>query len=153
MKRYNIKFKYRDEYSNVKWNEQECTIYADSQYAAEKNVKSLKLNTKNRADIIPEADVKNEFNGRNAIVNRYFDILSNKYRKDSDTEWDLNSLAAKSGWKVSKDKSSALAKGEQDKKIVYAFDGTTDNSALKLNGFAKEEGKSHVEGNAGCQRA
>jgi len=75
--------------------------------------------------------------------------LSNKYRKDSDTEWDLNSLAAKSGWKVSKDKSSALAKGEQDKKIVYAFDGTTDNSALKLNGFAKEEGKSHVEGNAG----
>ena len=83
------------------------------------------------------------------VVNRYFDILSNKYRKDSDTEWDLNSLAAKSGWKVSKDKSSALAKGEQDKKIVYAFDGTTDNSALKLNGFAKEEGKSHVEGNAG----
>lgn len=114
-----------------------------------KTAKSLKLNTKNRADIIPEADVKNEFNGRNAIVNRYFDILSNKYRKDSDTEWDLNSLAAKSGWKVSKDKSSALAKGEQDKKIVYAFDGTTDNSALKLNGFAKEEGKSHVEGNAG----
>ena len=114
-----------------------------------KTAKGLKLNTKNRADIIPEADVKNEFNGRNAIVNRYFDILSNKYRKDSDTEWDLNSLAAKSGWKVSKDKSSALAKGEQDKKIVYAFDGTTDNSALKLNGFAKEEGKSHVEGNAG----
>lgn len=114
-----------------------------------KTAKSLKLNTKNRADIIPEADVKNEFNGRNAIVNRYFDILSNKYRKDSDTEWDLNSLAAKSGWKVSKDKSSALAKGEQDKKTVYAFDGTTDNSALKLNGFAKEEGKSHVEGNAG----
>lgn len=114
-----------------------------------KTAKGLKLNTKNRADIIPEADVKNEFNGRNAIVNRYFDILSNKYRKDSDTEWDLNSLAAKSGWKVSKDKSSALAKGEQDKKTVYAFDGTTDNSALKLNGFAKEEGKSHVEGNAG----
>lgn len=114
-----------------------------------KTAKSLKLNTKNRADIIPEADVKNEFNGRNAIVNRYFDILSNKYRKDSDTEWDLNSLAAKSGWKVSKDKSSALAKGEQDKKTVYAFDGTTENSALKLNGFAKEEGKSHVEGNAG----
>ena len=51
-----------------------------------KTAKGLKLNTKNRADIIPEADVKNEFNGRNAIVNRYFDILSNKYRKDSDTE-------------------------------------------------------------------
>ena len=114
-----------------------------------KTAKSLKLNTKNRADIISKADVKNEFNGRNAIVNRYFDILSNKYRKDSDTEWDLNSLAAKSGWKVSKDKSSALSKGEQDKKTIYAFDGTTDNSALKFNGFAKEEGKSHVEGNVG----
>ena len=41
MKRYNIKFKYRDEYSNGKWNEQECTIYADSKYAAEKECRKI----------------------------------------------------------------------------------------------------------------
>lgn len=41
MKRYNIKFKYRDEYSNGKWSEQECTIYADSKYAAEKECRKI----------------------------------------------------------------------------------------------------------------
>ncbi len=111
--------------------------------------KNLGLDTKNRTDIVSKDDVKNEFSGRNAIVNRYFDILSNKYRKDTDFDWNLNALAEKSGWKVAKDKSSSLAKKENAQKTVYALDGTGDVSALKLNGFAQEEGKAHFAGNAG----
>lgn len=111
--------------------------------------KNLGLDTKDRPDIITKADVKAEFNGRNAIVNRYFDILSNKYRKDTDTEWDINGLAEKSGWKVTADKSSATAKKENTQKTVYAFDGSADVSKVKLNGFAKEEGAPYIAGEAG----
>lgn len=111
--------------------------------------KNLGLDTKDRPDIITKADVKAEFNGRNAIVNRYFDILSNKYRKDTDTEWDINGLAEKSGWKVTADKSSATAKKENTQKTVYAFDGSGDVSKVKLNGFAKEDGAAYIAGEAG----
>ena len=114
-----------------------------------KTAKSLKLNTSDRKDIIADEDVKAEFSGRDAIVNRYFDLLCNKYRKDTDFDWDLNALAQKSGWKVSKDKSSAALKGEQVSKTVYAFDGSTDVSALKLEGFAPEADKPHLQGSAG----
>ncbi len=114
-----------------------------------KTAKSLGVDTKDRADIISAADVKNEFNGRDAIVNRNFDLLSNKYRKDTDFDWDLNALAEKSGWKVSKDKSVSVAKGEQIAKTVYIFDGNSDISAVKLDGFAQESGKAHLQGSAG----
>ena len=41
MKKYNVKFKYRDNQSNSKWNEQECVVYANSKYAAEKECKEM----------------------------------------------------------------------------------------------------------------
>lgn len=115
-----------------------------------KTAKSIKLSTAGRDDIIAEAEVKTEFAGRDAILNRYFDILSNKYRKDTETNWDATALATKLGWKVTKDKSSALLKGEvESKKTVYNFDGTGDLSSLKLAGFAQEEGSPHFIGNEG----
>ncbi len=115
-----------------------------------KTAKNLKLDTKTRKDIVSDSDVKVEFNGRDAIVNRYFDILSNCYRADTDTYWNLNSLAEKSGWKVSKDKSNAVQKADnENKKIVYNLDGSSDVSSFKLNGFNKEEGKPHFHGDAG----
>jgi pectinesterase len=116
-----------------------------------KTAKNLKLDMKGREDIISDADVKSEFNGRDAIVNRHFDILSNKYRADSDNVWDLNALAAKQGWKVSKDKSASVQKADSEcKKTVYTFDGKSDVSAVKLNGFAQESGKAHLQGKEGA---
>ncbi|MGI5058650.1 pectinesterase family protein [Treponema pectinovorum] len=115
-----------------------------------KTSKNIKASIKGRNDIVPESEVKTEFAGRDAILNRYFDILSDKYRKDLDTNWNATELAEKLGWKVSKDKSSSLLKGEvESKKIVYSFDGTGDLSSLKINGFAQEQGKSYFVGNAG----
>jgi len=34
MKRYTIKFKYKDTISNYKWRTQSCSLYADNEYQA-----------------------------------------------------------------------------------------------------------------------
>lgn len=112
--------------------------------------KSIGVDTKGRDDILSADDAKNEFNGRQAILNRYYDGFVYRYKKDAEDYLDIDGIIAANGWKVSKDKSSALLKGEtEDEKVVYALDGTGDVSALKCEGFALEEGKPHFAGAAG----
>lgn len=118
----------------------------------EKSAKSMKLDTENRDDILSKDEVKAEFAGRDAILNRNYDLLARKYRKDSDFYFDAAGVAAKMGWKISKDKSSALLPGEIESKVqIIALDGTNDASLsnVKFSGFAKEEGKPHFQGSAG----
>lgn len=105
---------------------------------------------KNRKDILSKDVVKNEFSGRNAILNRYYNGYAFAYKKDVESYWDVDALVKNRGWKVSKDKSSALLKGEvEGARTVYVLDGKADVSALKLNGFAAEGDKGHFAGDAG----
>lgn len=117
-----------------------------------KTAKKIGVDADGRQDIISDSDVKNEFNGRDAILNRCYDLIGGKYRKDIDFYWDVGALAANRGWKVSKDKSRSVLAGEvEPKKEVFALDGTDDASlkSVKFSGFAKEADKPHYAGKAG----
>ncbi|MCR4823126.1 MAG: Ig-like domain-containing protein [Treponema sp.] len=117
----------------------------------EKTAKSIGIDVKGRNDILSSKEVKSEFSGRDAILNRYYDITSLKYKKDSDTYWDVKKLASDNKWKVSKDKSKALLKGEKEAvKTLYILDGSKEYADLKCEGFALEAGKTHYAGSAGA---
>ena len=113
--------------------------------------KSIGVKTEGRKDIIPESEVGTEFNGRDAILNRYYDISTLKYKKDSETYWDVKALAKERKWSVSEDKSKSLLAGEKEVvKTTYVLDGAKDYPDLALNGFAQEKNKAHFQGAAGA---
>ncbi|MBQ0050591.1 MAG: hypothetical protein KBT11_00835 [Treponema sp.] len=113
--------------------------------------KNLKEKPESRKDVVSDADAKNEFGGRRAILNRVYDAVSNKYRKDSDFFWDVDALVAAKKWKVSEDKSNALLAGEKESvRTVYVLDGAKEYPELKCEGFAVESGKPHFQGAAGA---
>lgn len=116
--------------------------------------KSLGVSTEGRKDIIPEKDVSLEFSGRDAILNRHYDILAGKYRKDSEGIFDASAVASSRKWKISTDKSSSLLKGETEpEQEIFFLDGTNDTglSKVKFDGFAKEADKPHYAGNPGAK--
>ncbi|MDE6736870.1 MAG: Ig-like domain-containing protein, partial [Treponemataceae bacterium] len=103
-------------------------------------------------DIVSSEDVASEFSGRRAILNRLYDTSAGKYKKDSETYWDIGALIAKTGWNVAADTSEELLDGETEAKItVYEFDKEISEYAdLTAEGFAKENGKAHAQAkNAG----
>ena len=103
-------------------------------------------------DVVSSDDVANEFSGRKAILNRLYDRSAGKYKKDSETNWDIDALIAKTGWNVAADTSEELLDGETEAKItVYEFDKEISEYAdLTAEGFAKENGKAHAQAkNAG----
>ena len=112
--------------------------------------KSIGVKVEGRKDIVSDEIVSKEFNGRDAILNRYYDITSLKYKKDSDTYWDVKALAQSRKWSVTEDKSKSLLDGEKEViKTTYILDGSKEYPELVLNGFALENGKTHFQGAAG----
>ena len=112
---------------------------------------SIGVKVDGRKDIIPENEVSKEFNGRDAILNRYYDISTLKYKKDSDDYWDVNALAKTQKWTISEDKSKSLLDGEVELvKTTYILDGSKEYKDLTCNGFAQEKGKAHYQGGAGA---
>ena len=103
-----------------------------------------------RTDILSDGEVKNEFSGRDSILNRYYDITTLKYKKDLESYWDVKSFAKKHGWKVSKDSSKSLLSGEEKAKLTaYTFDSEKNYKGLKIEGFAVEDG--NLVGDAGSK--
>jgi len=91
---------------------------------------------------------KTEYSGRKAILNRNYNIKNGVFFKDVQNYWDIEALIEKTGWKVSKDKSKDLLKGEIEQEIVsYDLNSETVKD-LTFNGFAVENGKPHYYGNA-----
>ncbi len=113
--------------------------------------KSIGAKVEGRKDIVSDEVVSKEFNGRDTILNRYYDITSLKYKKDSDTYWDVKALAASRKWTVSEDKSKALLDGEKEViKTTYILDGSKEYPELVCNGFALETDKPHYQGGSGA---
>lgn len=116
------------------------------------------VEAKDRDDILSDKEVKAEFGGRKAILNRYFDHQRNAYRKDYNTNWNVDALVKANGWKVTADKSKDLGAGEKEAKvIVYDFANDISSYAdLKVEGFAKNAEAAGDEvpsivGNAGAK--
>lgn len=105
-----------------------------------------------KSDIVSETDVANEFSGRRAILNRLYDTSAKKYKKDSETHWDIDTFISGRGWSVTADTSKDLLDGETEAKVtVYEFTtakNITSYTDLTANGFANESGKNHVQGQA-----
>ncbi|MBD5427701.1 MAG: hypothetical protein HDR38_09160 [Treponema sp.] len=107
-------------------------------------------------DIVSDEDVAKEFSGRRAILNRLYDTSAGKYKKDSETHWDIDALIKKTGWNVAADTSKDLLDGETEAKITtYTFDKEiSEYPDLTAEGFAKENGKAHAQAkNAGSTLA
>ena len=106
-----------------------------------------------QSDIVSETDVANEFSGRRAILNRLYDTKAEKYTKDSETHWDIDTFILGRGWSVTADTSKDLLDGETEAKVtVYEFTTAKDITSytdLTVSGFANESGKNHVQGPAG----
>ena len=106
-----------------------------------------------QSDIVSETDVANEFSGRRAILNRLYDTSAKKYKKDSETHWNIDAFIASRGWSVTADMSKDLLDGETEAKVtVYEFTTAKDITSytdLTVSGFANESGKDHVQGHAG----
>ena len=98
-------------------------------------------------DIVSSEDVASEFSGRRAILNRLYDTSAGKYKKDSETHWDIDALIKKTGWNVAADTSKDLLDGETEAKITtYTFDKEiSEYPDLTADGFAKENGKAHAQ--------
>ena len=98
-------------------------------------------------DIVSDEDVASEFSGRRAILNRLYDTSAGKYKKDSETHWDIDALIKKTGWNVAEDTSKDLLDGETEAKITtYTFDKEiSEYPDLTAVGFAKESGKAHAQ--------
>ena len=106
-----------------------------------------------QSDIVSETDVANEFSGRRAILNRLYDTNAKKYKKDSETHWDIDTFISGRDWSVTADTSKDLLDGETEAKVtVYEFTTAKDITSytdLTANGFENESGKNHVQGQAG----
>ncbi len=105
-----------------------------------------------RDDVIPGYEVSTEFNGRRAILNRYYDYARDAYRKDYEDTWAIDDLIKQNGWTVTPDSSKELVGKEQEAEITrYNF---VDNAvsyypAITNNGFESREDNSGAFGTNG----
>ena len=70
------------------------------------------LDYSGNSDILSDTDVSNEYSGRDAILNRLYDLESGKWIKDSASYWNVGELETK--WNATADTSSALLSGETE---------------------------------------
>lgn len=98
-------------------------------------------------DIVSDGDVASEFSGRRAILNRLYDTSAGKYKKDSETHWNIDAFIAKTGWNVAADTSKDLLDGETEAKVTtYTFNKEiSEYTDLAASGFAKEADKDHAQ--------
>lgn len=98
--------------------------------------------------VLSDTTKSNEYSGRKAILNRYYDVANAKFVKDSEANWDIASVISENGWTVAEDTSSELLDGEAEVTVVtYTLNAETVDGVTG-DGFAFESGKSHWAGAA-----
>ena len=109
---------------------------------------SMGTKPEGRGDILGDKETEEEFSGREAILNRVYELTTLRYKKDLDSYWDIKKLVKEHKWPVSKDSSKSLLSGEEKaKRTEYTFDDEKNFKALKVSGFKIENG--NLEGDAG----
>lgn len=98
-------------------------------------------------DGVLSADVvSKEFNGRETILNRLYNVQKQKYEKDNANYWDIAAFITENGWTVDADQSSStLATDTAGASTIYKFDGTEDVSSI-VTGFNAHSSGSYAGG-------
>ncbi len=79
---------------------------------------------------ITSTEYTNEYSGRHAILNRYYDITNDCYAKDSSTNWDIDSLISDRSYSCTEDTSEETLDGESIvTTVTYDFTAQTTYSA------------------------
>ncbi|WP_407425342.1 hypothetical protein, partial [Treponema sp.] len=82
---------------------------------------------------ITDTEYTNEYSGRHAILNRYYDITNACYAKDSSTNWDIDTLISDRGYTVADDSSSETLSGEAvTTSVVYDFSSANPTTYTDL---------------------
>lgn len=90
---------------------------------------------------ITSEEYANEYSGRGAILNRYYDITEKKYAKDTTTNFNVKTLISTRGYKCTTDSSKETLSGEAEV-ITTTWDfsssdfgsGTTSYNGIALSG-------------------
>ncbi|WP_298533766.1 InlB B-repeat-containing protein [uncultured Treponema sp.] len=95
-----------------------CGISSGTKYGTFADVGWKEYNVKNANDtvltpseattyggVITTAEYNSEYNGRRAILNRFYDVDAGVYVKDSKTNWDIDTLISARGYTVASDSS------------------------------------------------
>lgn len=95
-----------------------CGISSGTKYGTFADVGWKEFNVKNANDtvltpseattyggVITTAEYNSEYNGRRAILNRFYDVDAGVYVKDSKTNWDIDTLISARGYTVASDSS------------------------------------------------
>lgn len=95
-----------------------CGISSGTKYGTFADVGWKEYNVKNANDtvltpseattyggVITTAEYNSEYNGRRAILNRFYDVDAGAYVKDSKTSWDIDTLISERGYNVASDSS------------------------------------------------
>ena len=104
--------------------------------------------------VLSDTVKSNEYSGRETILNRVYNVGSSKFQKDTDAYWDIASVISDNGWTVTADSSSSLLSDETESQVTtYEFSNelsTYPEITVGETAFAKENGKSHLQGQAGA---
>ena len=90
----------------------------------------------------------NEYSGRRAILNRNYSVKYEKFLKDAEKTWNIDSFISKMGWTVSADSSKDLLDNETESQVTTYVLDSESVSGLTCEGFALEAGKTHYAGKA-----
>lgn|GEM_PF-701017 len=95
-----------------------CGISSGTKYGTFADVGWKEYNVKNANDtvltpseattyggVITTSEYNSEYNGRRAILNRFYDVDAGAYVKDSKTSWDIDTLISARGYTVASDSS------------------------------------------------
>lgn len=125
---------------------------ANQQFVGFKTDESFHESSSRIGARLTKQQVADEYSGRRGILNRYYDLTNKVFSRDSGSNWDIDELIEKAGWKVAEDTS----KDKLDTDVsydgasgTYDFNGVTDGSAwtsedgyVSTSGFT-QDGKSH----------
>ncbi len=127
-----------------------CNGTSDSQYVGFKTDDYYSASSSSIGAVLSSSVESAEYAGRKNILNRIYNIASSKFQKDSDAEWDIDSVISDNDWDVTDDSSSALLDGETETtSTVYDLsvsDPATTYTDLTISNFSHHSSFGSVTG-------
>lgn len=128
-----------------------CNGTSNNQYVGFKTDDYYSASSSGIGAVLSSSVESAEYCGRKNILNRIYNTASHKFQKDSDNEWDIDSVISDNGWTVTDDSSSALLDGETElESTVYDLsDPASTYTDLTISGFSHHSSGSVVSGASG----
>ncbi len=127
-----------------------CNGTSDSQYVGFKTDDYYSASSSSIGAVLSSSVESAEYAGRKNILNRIYNTASSKFQKDSDSEWDIDSVISDNSWDVTEDSSSALLDGETEiTSTVYDLSveaPATTYADLTISNFSHHSSSGSVTG-------